>query len=340
MDIFELTISEEPGKSGTDDELTGATMTATTSHIVSDSYDLRGSAILIADGGCDDAALRAAIDAAGLREIAGGDWNAAVTRIDTSADVILIETSGRDVAQAERVFDNAIAAARAGGAAVLATVPQSMLDDVADRWFDGALALLCEPGPADRILALKQLLQRRALRLNDVTRDAEAARLQRLNEEVARIADTLVRLTRGAEPDVGAISLREPPSGYRGPDQGNGHAVDIKAEEIRAVIRARRMRGQFFGDELFADPAWDMLLDLFAAELEGRRVSVSSLCIAAAVPPTTALRWIGGMHDAGLFERHADPDDRRRAYIALSGKGRDQMRAYVATLRKQGLTLV
>ena len=45
MDIFELTISEEPGKSGTDDELTGATMTATTSHIVSDSYDLRGRGI-------------------------------------------------------------------------------------------------------------------------------------------------------------------------------------------------------------------------------------------------------------------------------------------------------
>lgn len=89
---------------------------------------------------------------------------------------------------------------------------------------------------------------------------------------------------------------------------------EVTARDVRAVIRARRMRDQFFTGELFADPAWDMLLDLFASELEGRRVSVSSLCIAAAVPPTTALRWIGAMHDAGLFERQADPNDRRRAY--------------------------
>jgi hypothetical protein len=95
------------------------------------------------------------------------------------------------------------------------------------------------------------------------------------------------------------------------------------------VIRARRMRAQFFGRGMFADPAWDMLLDLFAAGLERRRVSVSSLCIAAAVPPTTALRWIGTLHDAGLFERQADPTDRRRAYIALSQKGLDGMRSYV-----------
>jgi hypothetical protein len=44
------------------------------------------------------------------------------------------------------------------------------------------------------------------------------------------------------------------------------------------------MREQFFGPDLFADPAWDILLDLYAARLEQQRVAVSSLCIAAAVP--------------------------------------------------------
>ena len=42
-----------------------------------------------------------------------------------------------------------------------------------------------------------------------------------------------------------------------------------------------------------------MLLDLLAARLERERVSVSSLCIAAAVPPTTALRWIRTLTDKG-----------------------------------------
>ncbi|RYD47218.1 MAG: hypothetical protein EOP60_17830, partial [Sphingomonadales bacterium] len=126
---------------------------------------------------------------------------------------------------------------------------------------------------------------------------------------------------------------------YRGPaDQAS--EADTNAQEIRTVIRSRRLRAQFFQDELFADPAWDMLLDLFAAGLERRQVSVSSLCIAAAVPPTTALRWIGTMHDAGLFERHADPSDRRRAYIGLSAKGLEGMRAYVSAAKRAGLGLV
>ena len=43
--------------------------------------------------------------------------------------------------------------------------------------------------------------------------------------------------------------------------------------------------------ELFGDPAWDMLLDLTAARAEHTRVSVTSLCIASAVPPTGAPGW-------------------------------------------------
>ena len=94
----------------------------------------------------------------------------------------------------------------------------------------------------------------------------------------------------------------------------------VTAARIRAHLRARRLRERFFHPELFADPAWDMLLDLGASRLEGRKVSVSSLCIAAAVPTTTALRWVKAMVDRGLFERESDPDDARRAFIHLSAE--------------------
>jgi len=70
--------------------------------------------------------------------------------------------------------------------------------------------------------------------------------------------------------------------------------------------------------DLFADPAWDMLLDLSAARMEGRRVSVSSLCIAAAVPTTTALRWIKTLVDRAIFVRESDPADARRAFIGMA----------------------
>jgi len=97
-----------------------------------------------------------------------------------------------------------------------------------------------------------------------------------------------------------------------------GGGCRIEPGRIRAIIRARRLRDRYFGGQLFADPAWDMLLDLMAARLERRRVAVSSLCIAAAVPPTTALRWIRTLCDQGLLVRAADAEDGRRVFIELS----------------------
>jgi hypothetical protein len=98
------------------------------------------------------------------------------------------------------------------------------------------------------------------------------------------------------------------------------------------MIRHRQLRARFFDGELFADPAWDMLLDLTAARAEHTRVSVTSLCIASGVPPTTALRWISQMTQAGLLERVEDESDRRRAFIALSAPAADGMARYFAEL--------
>ena len=104
----------------------------------------------------------------------------------------------------------------------------------------------------------------------------------------------------------------------------------IAPESVRSVIRARRLRSRFFDEELFADPAWDMLLDLLQAELSHLRVPVSSLCIAAAVPATTALRWLKTMVDQGLFVRRADPHDGRRVFVELAPDTSDALHRYFA----------
>jgi DNA-binding MarR family transcriptional regulator len=115
--------------------------------------------------------------------------------------------------------------------------------------------------------------------------------------------------------------------------------VQVAAADVRKAIRARRLRSRPFPDVLFEDPAWDMLLDLYAAHLERAQVSVSSLCIAAAVPPSTALRWISKMTEDGLFIREPDPFDRRRAFMALSEASLDRMNRYFATLAQNGLAI-
>jgi len=109
---------------------------------------------------------------------------------------------------------------------------------------------------------------------------------------------------------------------------------------VRRVIRQRQLRARFFDGALFADPAWDMLLDLAAARAEDKQVSVTSLCIASGVPPTTALRWIGQLTAAGLFERVEDETDRRRVFITLSDDAAEAMARYFAELGRSSAQLI
>lgn len=94
------------------------------------------------------------------------------------------------------------------------------------------------------------------------------------------------------------------------------------------------MRTHHFGSNLFADPVWDMLLDLVAARAEHRLVSVTSLCIASGVPTTTALRYLKILEDLGLVDRAADARDRRRRFVTLSEKGMGAMARYFADIRR------
>lgn len=92
------------------------------------------------------------------------------------------------------------------------------------------------------------------------------------------------------------------------------------------LLRQRRQREAVFGKHLFADPCWDMLLDLYVSQKIGLRpISVSSLCIASAVPATTALRWIDTLIEEGLMQRQPDPQDRRRVLVRLTSKGEQKL---------------
>ena len=186
---------------------------------------------------------------------------------------------------------------------------------------DGAsVELVINGDESDRTAALALATSRltRGHRVADVAGDKNAARLRQLSDEVSRIASTLARLSAGpqAAPPVAEIAPAEVPQ--------------VSAEVVRSVIRARRLRTRFFSDDLFADPAWDMLLDLLQAEIAQLRVPVSSLCIAAAVPATTALRWLKTLTDRGLFLRRADPHDGRRVFVELSPTASLAMRRYFA----------
>jgi len=92
------------------------------------------------------------------------------------------------------------------------------------------------------------------------------------------------------------------------------------AEVARRYIKLRRKRERVWPN-LFHDPSWDILIDLYAASDGDRRVSVTSACIASAAPTSTALRHIDRLIILGLIERQEDVEDRRRVYLSLTAKG-------------------
>lgn len=89
----------------------------------------------------------------------------------------------------------------------------------------------------------------------------------------------------------------------------------------RETYAIRRRRDRHLPGDLFGEPTWDILLDLYVATREGRPVPTTSACIGANVPPTTALRWLRILEARGLVEREEDGRDGRRTFVRLSARG-------------------
>lgn len=107
----------------------------------------------------------------------------------------------------------------------------------------------------------------------------------------------------------------------------------LTAGWVRWAIKARQIRSRYFETDLFADPAWDMMLELLLAELVDRPLTVSDLCGAARVPMTTALRWQSTLVERGLFIRRLDPCDARRVYVELAPDTSRALRSFLADLQ-------
>ncbi len=104
-------------------------------------------------------------------------------------------------------------------------------------------------------------------------------------------------------------------------------------QRVAAAIKAQALRRDILGAALVDDFAcWDMLLDLYEKALASRTVSVSSLCSAASVPPTTALRRIEEMMSSGLITRLRDGTDRRRVLVQLTPAAATRLRFYFDTV--------
>ncbi|MDD3798525.1 MAG: winged helix DNA-binding protein [Novosphingobium sp.] len=116
-------------------------------------------------------------------------------------------------------------------------------------------------------------------------------------------------------------------------DDGTGQEQRETDDQLLIIAakyyQSRRDRDDLFPKEIFGEPAWDILLDLFVNARRQRPVSTTSLCIASGAPATTALRHIAMLEKRGLVRRVRAQHDGRVHYVELTEEANRMMEEHL-----------
>lgn len=308
-----------------------------------DIGDCRPPVWIVSDNSVSRADMQSAAEVSGLR-IARNialDEAATALRDRPHGTLVLVDLGNEPTPSECQLLDRIDADASDSAQPAVISFPIRAIDGVTAAISAPYANLLCAPSLAERVAAIGLAKIPVSRHLREVDGAIDAVRLQQLADEVGRIARVLSSF---AEPGVSPVpaAVSDGLIGYRaGPAASRlASPQTVRADDIRAMLRLRRQRDHLFAGEFFADPAWDMMLDLMAARIERLKVAVSSLCIAAAVPPTTALRWIRTLTDLGIFVRVADPTDGRRVFIELSEAAASAVLNFLGEAKRMGAALV
>jgi len=105
-----------------------------------------------------------------------------------------------------------------------------------------------------------------------------------------------------------------------------GRQIDITEDHILSILIVRRGRETVFGPNLFSEPAWDALLELYAAKLGRRSMSLDDVAKALDIPESTMARWIDVLTDRQLVETESDPIEPSRLWLRLTSEGEAKMK--------------
>lgn len=100
---------------------------------------------------------------------------------------------------------------------------------------------------------------------------------------------------------------------------------------LSRYIDARRARAMLLGQNLFSDPAWDILLSLYQAELAGRSLALEQLSENLRLSMSVIVGQAGVLERRGLLdEHHGAPNSRRRRPLRLSPLAMDAMASWLS----------
>lgn len=117
-------------------------------------------------------------------------------------------------------------------------------------------------------------------------------------------------------------------------------ASDAAADRAQARARARawadrlyaerRRRDALFPEGLFGEPAWDLLLALYAAREKGKPVILCAAYKAAGVSDTTGRRLLDRLEAEGLISRRRAPRSRKMRLVELTDDAVERLTDYLA----------
>jgi CheY-like chemotaxis protein len=129
------------------------------------------------------------------------------------------------------------------------------------------------------------------------------------------------QMRRGTPPAIAVAPIKSP--------------LEPKRAALDSLRAVRKLRSKYFPSELFSDPCWEMLLDLYDSQLAGQQATVTSLSAASGASSTTAWRRLSTLQEHGLIQRLEDPDDKRRAIVRLSKTGLMAIENFLDTYSKR-----
>lgn len=103
--------------------------------------------------------------------------------------------------------------------------------------------------------------------------------------------------------------------------------AEITEDHILSILLARRGREAAFGANLFSEPPWDVLLELYAARLGARNMSLADLARAIDAPESTTERWVAVLNGRDLVSSENDRIDPARLWIKLTELGASKMKS-------------
>lgn len=76
---------------------------------------------------------------------------------------------------------------------------------------------------------------------------------------------------------------------------------DTAGTLAEAFLKFRRARGNVLPRDMFGEPAWDLLLELFIADSRGRRITARQVQADSSVSPKVMSRWLIFLTSEGLI---------------------------------------